>query len=647
MLRSDPTPGPAGRTPARALLPACARRRSRLGMPGDDAGWERRLDALQALPGRGRRTCVAAAAGLFAAIFALKLGGALGPADAPSVLCVAPIALAAAAFGLAGGVAAAAVATALLLGSELIDGDALRAHGMLVRAVVFLVSGVSLGLAVDRLRAWAEMMRALRRGLDELGEALLVLDEDAWTILHASPAAASIFGRTPEALQGTSAGDLMDPEDAARLGERRRLRAAGHRIPARTELVIRTPDGRPRSVESAVVPVRLRGRPLWAAVVRDVTDRRDAERRLADDHAFLRTVLDTAASPIAVLDRQGRVVMANRALERMAGLGSALLTGRTPWDLLLVDQADVAAVGEALRDAHGPDERVAPWRSAGGDERTIAWTAGAVRDDAGRLRHAVSVGVDITDQRAAEDRARRAQGALELTSRELERAHRDLGQVVTAATLDLREPLRVVADSIAAVEDRAGAGLGAAARDQLAQAGSGLRRLEAVLDALGDYGRLAPGEALSREVDVEATVDAVLRDLARDLDARGAEVTRDPLPVVAGDPEELHSLLGHLVANALARGGDGTPRIHVGATRRDLAWELCVSGNGPGAPAADRRRVLETFPQAGAPDAGDGLGVGLALCRRIAERHGGAIRVDEAPGGGSAFHVTLPDREAR
>jgi PAS domain S-box-containing protein len=624
--------GAAQRTPRRATG---ARVRALEPRGGSARTLRRVLAAIE--PARPRRRAAedAATVVLFAAVFALKLSGALAPEVAPSTLFVLPVALTAVSHGLRGGVGGAGLAFLLLGASELVQSDHLGPLGLAVRGTVFLVSGLSLGLVVERLRAGSAVMQALSRGLGELGDGLVVLDEDAWTVLHASPAAGPIYDRTPDAVRGLTLGDLADPGEHARLEQRRRLRRAGHDVPARGEFSLRRPSGDLVRAEVAAMPVALDRRRLWMAVVRDVTPRRDAERRIAADHAFLQTVLETAATPIGVLDAHGRVIAANRAAERLAGLGTALMAGQTPWDLGLIDRAEVSAAGAALRAGGDPVHHVAPWRTADGTERLIAWTATAVREPAGAIRHAVTIGIDITEQRAAEDRARRAQAALELNSRELERASHDLARFATATATDLREPLRVAARALADA-------VGKAERDALARAGAALAELELRLQAVQDYGRLTAAEPAARDVDVEATVDAVLRDLADAIAARGAEVTRDRLPTVAGDPAELQTLLAHLVRNAVAAGGEGRRRVHVGAARRGVAWQLTVADNGAGVPEGERRQILQ-----GHAAPGRRAGVGLAVCRRIAERHGGAIWVDDAAGGGTAFHVTLPDREAR
>ena len=643
------------------LPPAISRRRAgdrdRTPRSGPHAGLRavcRRAGSARALrrllaaiePTRPRRRAAehGATALLFAAVFALKLSGVLAPEEAPSTLFVVPIALVAVSLGLRGGLGGAVLAFALLGLSEELRSDHLGPLALTTRATVFLVTGVSVGLVVERLRAGSEAMQALRRGLGELGDGFVVLDEDAWTLLHASPAAGTILRRSPEALRGLSVRELADPSEHARVEQRRRLRNAGHDVPARGEFAVLGPDGERVRVEVASLPVKLDRSGLWIAVLRDVTPHRDAERRLAADHDFLQTVLDTAATPIGVLDAHGRVITANRAAERLAGLGMALMVGQTPWDLRLIDRTEAVAAGAALSSGRGPVHHVAPWRAADGMERMIAWTITAVRDAAGGIRHAVTIGIDITEQRAAEHRARRAQAALELNSRELERAAHDLATFAAADATDLGEPLHAAARAIAAAGERAG---DTAARDHLADAGAALGEMETLLEAVRDYGRLRTGEPAAGDVNVEATVDAVLRDLAGAIAARGAEVTRGPLPTVAGDPAELQTLLGHLVGNAVAAGGGGTRRVHVGAARRGLAWELSVSDNGTGVPEADRRRIFQGLGRAAVHAAGRRDGVGLAVCRRIAERHGGAIWVDDADGGGTSFHVTLPDREAR
>jgi PAS domain S-box-containing protein len=520
----------------------------------------------------------------------------------------------------------------LLLAAELhLDG----ALGLAVRAAVVLLLAACLGFAAHRLRARIDVMEAIRHGQDAMGEGVLLLDPHTLTVVHASPAAAAIFGREG-CFVGVDMRDTVEPSARAILDERRRLRAAGHRVPASAALAIVLPDGRRRFVEWATMPLTVDGRPLLLSIVRDATAREHAQRRLAEGHAFMEAVLDAAAGPIVVVGPDGRLLRVNAAAARLSGHEGAALIGRTPWELGLLSADQAAEVAAALRDGRDPYRHVVASR-----DRLVSWTATALRDAEGQIHSAVSVGVDVTDRRAAEERAHRALAALDVRSRELERSNRDLARFVELASHDLREAAQAVTGFSDLLDGRAGTQLDARAAAYLAATREAAGTMAELLDGVAAYGRLGGGEALASDVDCERTLDAVLRELAAEIDARGAAVTHDPLPVVPGDPEELSTLLSQLLTNALRFGGE---QVHVGAERRPLGWKLTVSDDGDGVPEGERDRIFQIFrrvhPRGGA-------GVGLALCRRIAERHGGAIWVEEAERGGSAFCVTLPDREAR
>ncbi len=285
------------------------------------------------------------------------------------------------------------------------------------------------------------------------------------------------------------------------------------------------------------------------------------------------------------------------------------------------------------------------WRGPDGRERVVAWCATAMRDADGTIRSAVSVGLDLTEQRAAEDRARRAHAALDVRSHELDRSNRDLDRFAELAANELRLSVEAIAGYTDLLEAHIAPLLDARGRSYLGATREVAAEMHERLDGVAAYGRLGRGEAIVADVDCDRTLDAVLSGLAAELEATGAEVTRDPLPVVPGDPDELAALLANLVTNAVRHGAgaDAPARVHVGAERRTLGWQLTVTDRGAGVPRAERQSIFQIFRSL----TPRGAGVGLALCQRIAERHGGAIWVDDAAGGGSAFHVTLPDREAR
>jgi PAS domain S-box-containing protein len=522
-------------------------------------------------------------------------------------------------------------------------------------AAVALQSAVALALTAClgwtgwRLRVREEIMEAVRRGRDALDECFLLSDPATLVIVHANAAAAAVFNRPVEELIGLDERELVLAADRPMLGERNRLRAAGHRVPGRVTLQLSHPGPEPRFAEWATSPLAVDGRELLLTIARDVTRAELGKQRLAEDHAFLEAVLDTAAGPIAVLAPDGRLLRVNAATARVAGIEPAAMIGRTPWELGLVTVEEAAAVSAALRDGRDPWRHSVTWHGRDGREHVVTWCATAMRDADGRIRSVVSLGLDLTELRAAEDRARRAHAALDLRSHELARSNQDLAHFAELAANDLRESVQAIAGFTDLLDVHAAPLLDARGRRWLAATREAADRMHELLDGIAAYGRLGHGEALASDVDCDRTLDAVLRELAAEIDASSAEITRDPLPVVPGDPEELAALLAHLLSNAVRFGAavDAPPRVHVGARRRGLGWQLTVSDEGPGVPEGERQRIFQIFRRLHPRGAQHGSGVGLALCQRIVERHGGAIWVDEAVGGGSAFHVTLPDREAR
>jgi light-regulated signal transduction histidine kinase (bacteriophytochrome) len=140
-------------------------------------------------------------------------------------------------------------------------------------------------------------------------------------------------------------------------------------------------------------------------------------------------------------------------------------------------------------------------------------------------------------------------------------------------------------------------------------------------------------------------VDDVLAELRPTIDEGRARVTRGRLPKIKADPLQISRVFQNLIANALKFHGDGAPRVSVEAERRADVWVFSVKDNGIGIPAEQFERIFRIFQRLHSQAEYPGTGIGLAICKRIIERHGGRIWVDSRPGEGTTFHFTLPDRE--
>jgi light-regulated signal transduction histidine kinase (bacteriophytochrome) len=256
-----------------------------------------------------------------------------------------------------------------------------------------------------------------------------------------------------------------------------------------------------------------------------------------------------------------------------------------------------------------------------------------VNDDVVSLRGAAQ---DITERKQREQRLE------ELIDR-LEESNERLEQFAYAASHDLQEPLRMVSSYLQLLEDRYRDDLDEEAEEYIDFAVDGADRMRAMVDSLLDYSRVTHGNPLER-TDADAVVDRVLADLHLRIEETDATVTRDDLPTVTADPDQLAQVLRNLISNALEYSGDDPPEIHIGADRGDEVWEFEVSDEGLGIDPEYQDRIFNVFEQVHTEEvaSGEGGGIGLALCERILERHGGDIWVESAPGEGTTFYFTIP-----
>jgi signal transduction histidine kinase len=241
-------------------------------------------------------------------------------------------------------------------------------------------------------------------------------------------------------------------------------------------------------------------------------------------------------------------------------------------------------------------------------------------------------------------RLSRQSGALRASNVELARSNADLEQFAYAASHDLSAPLRTVAGFSQLLRQRYAGRLDDEADAYIEHMASGVDRMQQLIDDLLLYSRVGRAPVGQDAVDLEGVLAEVLESLAEPMAERGAVVTSDDLPVVRGERGQLAQVLTNLVSNAVKfTAPDVRPEVHVGAEREGAAWRLSVRDNGIGIDA-DSDVIFKMFGRLHPADAYPGTGIGLALVKRIVERHGGRIWVEPCPGGGSVFSFTLPDR---
>jgi PAS domain S-box-containing protein len=252
------------------------------------------------------------------------------------------------------------------------------------------------------------------------------------------------------------------------------------------------------------------------------------------------------------------------------------------------------------------------------------------------------VGRDITERRKAE-------AALDQTLADLNSRNRELQDFAFIASHDLQEPLRKIRAFSDRLQQRHAAALAPEARDYLDRTGQAAARMQVLIDDLLAYSRVARGKPFVR-VDLGGVLAAVLEDLEARLESSGGQVEAGPLPTVEGDPTQLRQVFQNLLANALKfRHPDRAPRVRISAAAVRIGdapgWELTFADNGIGFEPKYAERIFGPFQRLHGRQDYEGTGIGLAIVRRIIERHRGTIQAEGRPGEGATFLLQMPERQ--
>jgi signal transduction histidine kinase len=246
-----------------------------------------------------------------------------------------------------------------------------------------------------------------------------------------------------------------------------------------------------------------------------------------------------------------------------------------------------------------------------------------------------------------EDRIAERTAELQESMKDLARSNAELQQFAYVASHDLQEPLRMVASFTQLLAKRYKDKLDDDAREFIDFAVDGATRMQTLITDLLAYSRVGTqGKPLER-TNADAVLNKVLITLKFAIEENKATISREPLPQIMADPIQLGQLFQNLLMNAMKFHGDQPPRIQISVERRDGEWQFAVRDNGIGIDPAQRDRIFVIFQRLHTKTEYPGTGIGLAICKKIAERHGGRIWVEPSPGGGSTFRFTAPVIEAK
>jgi PAS domain S-box-containing protein len=490
-------------------------------------------------------------------------------------------------------------------------------------------------------------MEARYRGLMEAAPDGMVVVNEVGEIVLLNAQAEKQFGYRRDELLGQKVTNIIPEGFAERLiadGTRTAAEALAQQIGTGIELNGLRKDGSEFPIEIMLSPLESAEGILVTAAIRDITVRNDADKHLAQMEARYRGLMEAAPDGMVVVNQRGEIVLLNAQAEKQFGYRRDELLAQKVTNIipegfaerLIADGTRTAA--EALAQQIGTGIELYGLRKDG-SEFPIEIMLSPLESAEGIL---VTAAIrDITTRKDAE-------AHLVENVKELNRSNEELEQFAYVASHDLQEPLRMVASYTQLLSRRYKGRLDADADEFIAFAVDGASRMQRLIQDLLAYSRVGKRGNELVDVSSEESLQQAVINLRGAIEESGALVTHDPLPRVLADENQLIQLFQNLVGNAIKYQTPGVPRIHVSAARNgDPKWVFSVEDNGIGIDPKFFDKIFGMFQRLHKREEFAGTGMGLAICKKIVERHGGSISVESQPGKGATFHFTVAGIEKK
>ena len=406
------------------------------------------------------------------------------------------------------------------------------------------------------------------------------------------------------------------------------------------EIKNRAKDGSFYWVDTTIVPFLNEDGKIrqYVAIRADITERKRAEEQLKvsfKEIGDLKAALDEHAI-VAITDPRGKITYVNDKFCAISKYSRDELIGQ---DHRIINSGHHPT--EFIRDlwttiAHGKT-----WfgeiknKAKDGTYYWVDTTIVPFLNEHGQPRQYVAIRADIT-------KLKNAEAAIRIQAGDLTRSNKDLEQFAYVASHDLQEPLRAVAGCLQVLQKRYQDKLDARADELIGHAVDGSRRMQALVEGLLAFSRVGTRSGEFKPVNGDEALDSALKNLATAIQESGASVTRDPFPTLKADPLQLTLLFQNLIGNAIKFRGDQPPQIHLSAAYHDGHWILSIKDNGIGIEPQYFERIFVIFQRLHTRKEYPGTGIGLSICKKIVERHGGRISVESIPGQGCTFRCSFP-----
>jgi len=515
------------------------------------------------------------------------------------------------------------------------------AEGILVTAAIRNIS-----VRKDAERHLAQMEGRYRGLLEAAPDAMVVVNQDGEIVLL-NVQAEKQFGYRRDELVGQKVKNIIPEGFAERLisdSTRSAADALAQQIGTGIELIARRKNGSDFPIEIMLSPLESAEGILVTAAIRDISVRKDAERHLAQMEGRYRGLLEAAPDAMVVVNQGGEIVLLNVQAEKQFGYRRDELVGQKVKNIIPEGFAE-RLIADALRSA----------------EDALAQQIGTGIELTGRRKNGSDFPIEImlSPLESAEGilvtaairditKRKKAEAHLLQKVEELNRSNEELGQFAYIASHDLQEPLRMVASYTQLLSRRYKGKLDSDADEFISFAVDGASRMQRLIRDLLAYSRVGTIEMDLLDTSSEEALQQALINLRGAIEEKGALVTHDPLPTVLADETQLIQLFQNLVGNAIKYQNPGVPRVHISAAKNGgKKWMFSVKDNGLGIDPQYFEKIFGVFQRLHKREEFAGTGIGLAICKKIVERHGGSISVESQPGQGSTFRFAFAGSERK
>jgi PAS domain S-box-containing protein len=476
------------------------------------------------------------------------------------------------------------------------------------------------------------------RTLVEQSPVVVYISESGQQWQYLSPQVESLLGYSPEEYKADPRLwiNAIHPDDSKRIQEEAE-ESLRRGQPVKLEYRMYTRNGRLIWVydEAYEVTDLASGKSVFHGVFYDITERKWMEYLLEKNERNYRELVQNANSAIIRWRSDGTITFFNEYAQSFFGYSAEEVIGKHVSIIVPQTESSGGDLSGLVKElvAH-PEQFINNVNEnicKDGRRVWMIWSNRPVYNESGGLEEILAVGSDITESKRMEE--------------ELRRSNAELEQFAYIASHDLQEPLRAMAGMVQLLKKRYQGQLDARADEYIGHAVEASTRMQTLIQDLLEYSRVDRRGRPIEAVSAESCLQAALKNLGTAIQESHAEIISDPLPTVHADSTQLTQLFQNLIGNSIKFRGEKEPRVQVTATQLNDSWQFAVRDNGIGIDPQYFERIFLVFQRLHTRREYQGTGIGLALCKKIVERHGGSIWLESHHGEGSTFYFTLPIKE--